>query len=129
MDWLKLLFDIAEVCLIPLLGIATTYFIKWLNTKRDEALIKIDNEMGDKYVAMMFETVATCVKATTQTYVDTLKKEGRFDAEAQKEAFQKTYEAVISTLTEEAKLYLNTFYGDLNAFLAICIEAEIKAQK
>lgn len=129
MDWLELLYKILEVCLIPLLGVATTFLIKWLNTKKEEILIKIDNEIADKYVAMLFETVSTCVSATTQTYVDALKKEGKFDAEAQKIAFEKTYEAVLSTLTDEAKEYLAALYGDLQSFLIARIEAEVKAQK
>jgi hypothetical protein len=129
MDWLELLYKILEVCLIPLLGIATTFLIKWLNTKKEEVLMKIDNEMADKYVAMVFETIATCVSATTQTYVDALKKEGKFDAEAQKIAFEKTYKAVLSTLTDEAKEYLAALYGDLQSFLTARIEAEVKAQK
>lgn len=129
MDWLELLYKILEVCLIPLLGVATTFLIKWLNTKKEEVLMKIDNEMADKYVAMLFETIATCVSATTQTYVDALKKEGKFDAEAQKIAFEKTYAAVLSTLTDEAKEYLAALYGDLQSFLTARIEAEVKAQK
>ena len=30
----------------------------------------------------LHETIADCVSATTQTYVDSLKKQGKFDAEA-----------------------------------------------
>lgn len=129
MDWLELLYKILEVCLIPLLGIVTTFFIKWLKAKEEEVLVKIDNDTADKYVAMLFDTISTCVSATTQTYVEALKKEGKFDAEAQKKAFEQTYEAVIASLTEEAKVYLTTIYGDLSTFLMVRIEAEVKAQK
>lgn len=129
MDWLELLYKILEVCLIPLLGVATTFFIKWLRAKEEEVLVKTENEIADKYVAMLFDTIATCVSATTQTYVDALKKEGKFDAEAQKKAFEQTYEAVIASLTDEAKVYLTTIYGDLSSFLMVRIEAEVKAQK
>lgn len=129
MDWLELVYKILEVCLIPLLGVVTTFFIKWLKAKEEEVLVKIDNDTADKYVAMLFDTISTCVSATTQTYVEALKKEGKFDAEAQKKAFEQTYEAVIASLTEEAKVYLTTIYGDLSTFLMVRIEAEVKAQK
>ena len=129
MYWLEILYKILEVCLIPLLGVATTFFIKWLKAKEEEVLVKIDNDTADKYVAMLFDTISTCVSATTQTYVEALKKEGKFDAEAQKKAFEQTYEAVIASLTEEAKVYLTTIYGDLSSFLMVRIEAEVKAQK
>jgi hypothetical protein len=127
MDWLEIVNKIFDLCIIPLFGLGTAYFIAWLKTKRDEALIKIDNDTADKYVAMLFDTVATCVSATTQTYVDALKKQGKFDAEAQKVAFKLTYDAVIATLTDEAKEYLVAAYGDLTAFLTARIEAEVKA--
>ena len=40
-----------------------------------------------------------------------------------------TLDAVMSVLTEEAKIYLTNIYGDLSAFIASKIEAEVKAQK
>lgn len=129
MDWLEILGQVFEVCLIPLLGLATGFLIKWLRAKEIEVLDKIDNDNVDKYVAMLFDTITVCVSATTQTYVETLKKEGKFDAEAQKIAFQMSFDAVMTTLNEEAKEYLATIYGDLNAFVTSKIEAEVKAQK
>jgi hypothetical protein len=41
------------VCLIPLLGIATTYFIKWLKIKEAEILLQSENDTADKYIAMV----------------------------------------------------------------------------
>lgn len=129
MNWLDLLQQIFEVCLIPAIGILTAFFIKWLRAKEIEVLDKIDNDTADKYVALLFDTISVCVSATTQTYVETLKKEGKFDVEAQKIAFQMTLEAVMAVLTDEAKVYLTQIYGDLSAFIATKIEAEVKAQK
>jgi hypothetical protein len=116
-------------CLLPLIGILSAYIIKWLKAKETEILDKIDNDNADKYVALLFETIRDCVSATTQTYVEALKKQGKFDAEAQKIAFTKSYEAVLAVLTDDAKMYLTNIYGDLNAFIATRIEAEVKAQK
>ena len=31
MEWLPLLYQILEVCVIPLLGILTAYFVKFIN--------------------------------------------------------------------------------------------------
>ena len=95
MDWLEILYQILEVCVIPLLGILTTFLVKWLRAKELEVLDKIDSETADKYIAMLFDTIAACVSTTTETYVKALKAEGKFDAEAQKIAFNKTYEAII----------------------------------
>lgn len=129
MDWLELLYKILELCVVPLLGLATAYFVKWMNAKKEETLVKIENETADKYVAMLFDTITACVSATTETYVKALKAEGKFDIEAQKIAFNKTYDAIIATLSDEAKVYLTNIYGDLTTYLTVKIEAEIKAQK
>lgn len=129
MDWLELLYKIAEVCLIPLLGVLTAFFIKWLKAKEAELLVKVENDTADKYVSMVAQTITDCVIATNQTYVETLKKQGSFDAEAQKIAFQKTLDAVIAVLSDDAKAYLSELYGDITAYLTTRIEAEVNLQK
>lgn len=129
MDWLDLLQDVLKVCVIPLLGLLTGYVIKWLKAKEEEVLDQIDNDVADRYVALLFETITDCVRATTQTYVDALKKENAFTPEAQKEAFNMTYKAVMSILTDDVKEYLSLIYGDLTVFITNKIEAEVKAQK
>jgi hypothetical protein len=129
MDWLEILYKIFEVCLIPLLGVLTAFFIKWLKAKEAELLVKVENNTADKYIAMVAQTITDCVIATNQTYVETLKKQGSFDAEAQKIAFQKTLDAVIAVLSDDAKAYLNELYGDATAYLTTRIEAEVNVQK
>lgn len=129
MDWLELLYKIAEVCLIPLLCVLTAFFIKWLKAKEAELLVKVENDTADKYVSMVARTITDCVIATNQTYVETLKKQGSFDAEAQKIAFQKTLDAVIAVLSDDAKAYLSELYGDVTAYLTTRIEAEVNLQK
>jgi hypothetical protein len=78
---------------------------------------------------MFGDTVVACVRATNQTYVETLKKQGKFDANAQQVAFEMTYKAVMDILTDEAKEYLINMCGDLDAFLTTRIEAEVNNTK
>lgn len=129
MEWLTLLYEILEVCVIPLLGILTAYFVKWVNAKSVEIQNKVDNDTADKYIAMLDDTICTCVIATTQTYVEALKKDNAFTKEAQEEAFKLTYDAVMAVLTDEAKGYLTEIYGDLTAYITNKIEAEVKITK
>lgn len=129
MDWLELVYKILEVCLIPILGVLTTFVIKWLKAKEAELLVKVNNDTADKYISMVAQTITDCVIATNQTYVESLKKQGSFDAEAQKIAFQKTLDAVIAVLSDDAKAYLTEIYGDATAYLTIRIEAEVNLQK
>ena len=36
MEWMSLLYQIIEVCVIPLLGILTAYIVKYINAKSEE---------------------------------------------------------------------------------------------
>ena len=126
---MNLIAEIFEVCLIPLLGVLTAYFVKWVNAKSAELVSKTNNENQAKYLTMLNNTITDCVIATTQTYVDSLKKQGAFDAEAQKVAFTMTYEAVVKLLTDEATEYLNEAVGDLQLYITQKIESEVNLNK
>ena len=121
--------QLMNIVIIPLLGILTTYVVKLVNAKINEISSKKDNELEQKYLNMLNETITKCVIATTQTYVETLKKEGKFDKAAQEIAFNKTYTAVLAILSDEAKKYLTEAVGDLNLYITQQIEAEVKLTK
>lgn len=128
-QWLDLLYQILEVCIIPLLGILTAFIVKFIKVKSNEITMKVENDKADKYVNMLANTISECVIATNQTYVEALKKDNIFTAEAQKQAFQMTLDAVMAVLTDEAKDYLVQIYGDLSAYIATKIEAEVNLSK
>ena len=129
MDWLALLSDIFEVCVLPLLGVLTMYIVKFIQVKSAEITGKVDHDLADKYINMLAVTIENCVIATNQTYVETLKAAGKFDAEAQKTAFNMTKNAVMAILSEEAKKYLETAVGDLNEYITQQIEAAVNVNK
>lgn len=129
MDWLGMLNQIFEVCVIPLLGVLTTYLVMCLRDKSKQLQEKVDNDLADKYIQMLTDTICVCVIATNQTYVESLKKQGKFTKEAQDEAFRMTLDAVLAILSEEAKEYLTVIYGDLNAYIKQMIEAQVNQNK
>ena len=120
---------IFEIILLPLLGALASFLIAYLKVKRDECLAKVDNEVHDKYVAMLHQTIHNCVVATNQTYVEALKKQGAFDAEAQKYAFNQTKNAVLALLSTEAQTYLMEAFSDLNAYIDTYIETAVNYSK
>ena len=129
MDTMALLQQIFQVCIIPLLGVLTTFLVTFIRKKTDEIKAKTDNEIYTKYMDMLRDTVTKCVVATNQTYVDALKDKNAFDKAAQEEAFKRTSEAVMAILSEDAKEYLNTVVGDLNVYVTKLIEAQVKLNK
>lgn len=129
MEWLTILYKIFEVCVIPLLGVLTVYIVKFIQKKTQELNSKNENELMNKYLTMLSNTIIDCVIATNQTYVESLKKQGKFDLEAQKVAFEMTYNAVINVLSSDAKTYLSNIYGDLDKYITNMIEAEVNKNK
>ena len=129
MNYTEFITNIFQVCIIPLLGVLTTFLVKWLQIKSSELQIKMDNDIANKYMDMLTNTITECVLATNQTYVEALKQQNKFDLEAQKIAFDKTSEAVMAILTEDAKKYLESAVGDLELFIRQKIEAEVNLNK
>ena len=128
-DWMELVKQLFEIVIFPLLGVATTFLIKYLNAKSSQIKEGTDNVLYKKYIDMLTDTITRCVIATNQTYVDALKKEGKFDAEAQKKAFELTYDAVLGILSQDAIDYLNNSVSDLDAYITNLIESEVNKNK
>ena len=129
MNWNDTLTMIFQIVLIPLMTAGSLYLIALINTKIKEIKQKTDNDIVDKYFDMLNDTITSCVLTTTQTYVDALKKAGKFDLEAQKEALNKTYTAVMGILTEDAKEYIISAVGDLEAYIYAKIESTVALTK
>ena len=126
---IELLSQIFEVCIIPLLGVLTTFLVRYINAKMKTLADTANDERQKKYIEMLNNTITDCVIATTQTYVDTLKKQGKFDKEAQEQAFLMTFNAVSGLLTEESKKYLNEAIEDLDLYIKQKIESEVNINK
>lgn len=129
MDWISIMSQIFEIVVFPLLGVGTIYLVFLIKAKINELKLKHDSDLAKKYFDMLDKTIINAVIATNQTYVEALKKEGKFDAEAQKKAFAQTYETVMKILTDDAKEYLETAVADLTVYINNKIEAEVKLNK
>lgn len=106
-----LAFTVASVILVPML-------VAWLKSKTK-------NEVLEKAIDRAGKIIISAANKTTQTYVDALKKAGKFDAEAQKTAFQMTMTAVLELLNTETKQAIIETYGDLNTWLSTEIESAV----
>lgn len=129
MEWTDILNQIFEVCLIPILAFLTTALINWIKTKIEQTKTLTESEITIKYLNLLEDTIVACIEATNQTYVEALKGQNAFDAEAQRIALEKTKNAVLTVLSEDAITYLTNFVGDLNCFIENKIEAKIAQSK
>lgn len=109
--------------------VLTVYACKFLQALYEEHKGKIKNETIRTVLGNVTDMIASAVTTTTSTYVKSLKAEGLFDADAQKEAFNKTYEAVKQQLTAESKEIIEQVYGDIETYLTNKIEELVETLK
>lgn len=125
-EFLSSLLQAVIIAAVPVLSV---FLAKGVQTAAQYLASKTENETAKKYLSDAAEAVTTAVTYTNQVYVDTLKKSGTFTAENQTEALNMAVDKAVSLLTEEAMNFLGEAYGDLTAYLAANIEAEVHRQK
>lgn len=123
------LLTVLQAVIIAAVPVITTYLCKLLLAKRDEVITKIKDENAIRLYDDAMQAVITAVTATNQTYVDALKKDGKFNLEEQERALMMARSKAKQIMSEEAKDYIGTVYGCLNGWLTNMIEAQVKVQK
>ena len=129
MDYNELITSIFQVVVIPCLGILTGFFIKWLKTKTETLVLQTEDTRKQKYLYMLEDTITSAVIAVNQTYVDSLKAQGKFDLEAQAKAFTMVYNQVLLMIGDEGKKYLTEITNDMSSYLTMEIEAAVNRNK
>jgi hypothetical protein len=105
------------------------YGVSYLKAKRDQKLQDIDNTYVKETILDATNIVIDAVKTVAQTYVDDLKKTGKFTVEEQKIALEKAIEQAKLLLTLDTTNLVIQKYNDLDAWIKTVIEAYIKTTK
>lgn len=90
---------------------------------------KIKDRKAAKWASDLFQIVMGAVQSVFQSFVDTLKKNGKFDEAAQKEAKERAYKIITGQLTQELREYIEANFGDMKEYLMNQIEAAIYSLK
>ena len=109
--------------------VITTFVCTWLASLYENNKTKIKNERAKVVLEQVKDMIVAAVETTSSTYVKALKAENLFDANAQKEAFNKTFEAVKKQLTEESSKIIEEAYGDVETYLINKIEQFVEELK
>ena len=105
------------------------YLITYINKKKKALEVETDNEKTKAYLDIIEKTIVDCVNATNQTFVETLKKEGKFTKEAQEEAFNLAYTEAMNMISDGAKKVIEEMYGSFDKWLALKIESSVNMAK
>lgn len=111
---------------VPLISALIVYGIKkatnWLKSKTE-------NETVDTYLSRAYSMLEDIVVTTTETYVKSLKADGKFDIEEQQKAFEITKSAFEQVASEEIKNAIKTTVSDYDAWVKNTVEAIIANTK
>ena len=129
MEWITILQPLLQTLLIALLTAAEGFVIYYVRKKIAESKAQSNSQLTANYLGILEDVVIDCIRATNQTYVNTLKSENAFTEEAQQEALYRTFEAVMNVLTDEAKEHLGKCPGGIETLVIEKIEANIEKAK
>jgi hypothetical protein len=127
--WIELVETLMHTIITIATPILVAFVARWLNVQAEQVKKRTNNETAARYITEITNAVSTAVLHTAQTYVDTLKKDGVFDADNQRAALNTALSQAKSMLTADASGFIQMAYGDINKYLETRIEAEVKLCK
>lgn len=119
---LDIVFAAIGTLLTGLAGFAVTWLSKWINSK-------LGDSKEAKWATQAVDIVTNAVQTVYQTYVEALKGQNKFDAEAQKEALQKAVDITLSQMSDDVKQYVGDNFGDIVEWIKNQIESTIYKSK
>lgn len=122
MNWNQVVSMVLSSLLKLLVAVVIPYVVSLI-------VAKVKNEKLVKYIQIAGSVVTQCVAYVDQIYVDNLKDEGMFDANAQKKAFEMCKQRIILMLNEKAKKAVIEVYGDFEEWLTNAIEYSVRDNK
>lgn len=125
MDFNVIVIDAVAALIVAL----STFLCVFIKNKTEQLKLVSNNETVNKYIGIATEVITDCVNMVTQTYVETLKKQNKFDKEAQQEAFSQCKQQVLNLLTDDAKLVIQEVYGDIDKWIDTKIESTVNINK
>ena len=120
--WMDVLVQVIEM----LVGLVITAGIPYLF-----ALLrsKVQNSKAQAYLYRAEDYLTAAVTMVNQTFVEQLKKDGVFDADAQAQAFQMAMDSWLEMMNEEMKLIITEEVGNFDAWAKTIIEAKVNELK
>lgn len=126
---MEMIKDLLYILITAAVPVLTTYVCKFLYAKWTEGKVKIENEKVSTTLDSVINMVLDVVEATNQTFVDELKKNGKFTEEAAAEAFRISKDKALKMLSNESADIIAMVYGDVDVYLDTLIEATVKQLK
>ena len=115
--------------LIPLLITIITICICTITSKIAKNAAESAPSKYSEIIYGLENIVNKAVITTNQTFVNELKKQGKFDKEAMEEAYRRTYESIIASLSQSFLEYIDEETVDIDVLLKNMIETSVNWNK
>ena len=115
--------------LIPLLITIITICICTMTSQVAKDAARTAPSKYSEIIYGLENIVNKAVITTNQTFVNELKKQGKFDKEAMQEAYRRTYESIIASLSQSFFEYIDEETIDIDTLLKNMIETSVNWNK
>lgn len=115
--------------LIPLLITIITICICMMTSKVAKNAAESAPSKYSEIIYGLENIVNKAVITTNQTFVNELKKQGKFDKEAMQEAYKRTYESIVASLSQSFFEYIDRETIDIDVLLKNMIETSVNWNK
>ena len=115
--------------LIPLLITIITICICTMTSKVAKDTARLAPSKYNEIIYGLENIVSKAVITTNQTFVNELKKQGKFDKEAMQEAYRRTYESIVASLSQSFFEYIDEEAVDIDVLLKNMIETSVNWNK
>lgn len=115
--------------LIPLLVTIITICICMMTSKVAKDAARLAPSKYSEIIYGLENIVNKAVITTNQTFVNELKKQGKFDKEAMQEAYNKTFNSIVASLSQSFFEYIDEEAVDIDTLLKNMIETSVDWNK
>lgn len=132
MGFNEVMSNILYVAITVILPVVAVYVVNLIKAKIKESTAIEDatqNENVSNLVKDALLDVMDIVLYVNQVYTDSLKASGKFDEQAQKEAFELAYMEAVKLISQETKDIIEQLYGSFDEWLRLKIESSVNAAK
>ena len=115
--------------LIPLLITIITICICIVTSKVAKDTARLAPSKYSEIIYALENIVNKAVITTNQTFVNQLKRQGKFDKEAMQEAYSKTFNSIVESLSQSFFEYIDEEAIDIDMLLKNMIETSVNWNK
>ena len=115
--------------LIPLLITIITICVCAMTSKIAKNAAESAPSKYSEIIYALENIVNKAVITTNQTFVNELKKQGKFDKEAMEEAYNKTFDSIVASLSQSFFEYIDKENVDIDTLLKNMIETSVDWNK